>query len=267
MFASRSVGRLGSLAAVCAVACTRVAQPTFAASSYGPCDAVGDGLRGEIWKRKHDNLNILELEDNEIVTRLMTVLRNKDTPTEEFRAVADRVLAYVMEAVVAGLDDEEVTVQTDSGVEYTGPVTELGEVAAVGIKSGCAAAEAALRATIPAVSVYSANFTKSADGQKEVADTDLPKHLKGVNTVVLLAPVLPSAQAVSAMMEELASRGVPAEKVVIACLTLSPEAAEELTKRGLNVVSASIEAGRGPSGNLLPGLGHFATRYGGAERA
>jgi len=47
-------------------------------SVYENCDAIGDGLKAEFWKRFHSNVDILSMED-ESVQLMITHLRNKET--------------------------------------------------------------------------------------------------------------------------------------------------------------------------------------------
>jgi hypothetical protein len=49
--------------------------------TYENCDAIGDGLKAEFWKRFHANVDILSMED-ESVQLMITHLRNGQTSSE-----------------------------------------------------------------------------------------------------------------------------------------------------------------------------------------
>lgn len=46
------------------------------------CDAIGDGLKAEFWKRFHSNVEILSMED-ESVQLMITHLRSRETSREQ----------------------------------------------------------------------------------------------------------------------------------------------------------------------------------------
>ncbi len=51
---------------------------------YENCDAIGDGLKAEFWKRFHSNIDILSMED-ESVQLMITHLRDGKTSRENFQ--------------------------------------------------------------------------------------------------------------------------------------------------------------------------------------
>jgi hypothetical protein len=55
--------------------------------AYSSCQTIGDGFGAAVWARRHENICILEPE-NEQVGRLLTALRNKDTPSKSRGALA-----------------------------------------------------------------------------------------------------------------------------------------------------------------------------------
>lgn len=58
-------------------ACARLSKDAV----YEPGQAVGEGLRGELWKARHENVDILELQEEggENIKRLLTIVRSNES--------------------------------------------------------------------------------------------------------------------------------------------------------------------------------------------
>jgi len=106
---------------------------------------------------------------------------------------------------------------------------------------------------------------------KAVADAaSVPSDAGSRDLVLVLEPVMATHHRCENLLEALTQRGVSPENILVVALTMAPDVADRLaTIEGgkVNVVSATIEAGRDDRGFLKPGLGQFSRRYDGDATA
>jgi len=81
--------------------------------------------------------------------------------------------------------------------------------------------------------------------------------------VFLLNPVLCSGRKTWRALNILESRGVDPAKIIIISLVSSPEAIRRILTKypQTNMISAAVDRGLNASGEVVPGVGHFADRY------
>jgi len=81
--------------------------------------------------------------------------------------------------------------------------------------------------------------------------------------VLLLEPLSGRGQTLRRALEFLVAQGVPADRIHVLGITMSPEVADMLQSfKGVQVVTATIETGRDEeTGFLNPGMGQFDARY------
>jgi uracil phosphoribosyltransferase len=100
---------------------------------------------------------------------------------------------------------------------------------------------------------------------KAVVDASaIPADIAERDLVLVLEPVMASADRCRNLIATLEQRGVRLEAILVLAITMSPTVAAELASlRGgtFQVVSATIEAGVDSRGFLQPGFGEFHKRY------
>lgn len=83
----RAIARAGARAAaaaaggIFAAAGMSACQGASEKRSFEACEAIGDGFRAAVWAKRHENITVLE-PDNDQVGRLLTALRDKRTAGE-----------------------------------------------------------------------------------------------------------------------------------------------------------------------------------------
>ena len=83
-------------------------------------DIRGTGYRQELWKAKHPNVLVLDLELASIAI-LLTKIRDTKTESDEYLNVTRRILRAMIEQALTELPlDEEIVVQSPLGVKSVG---------------------------------------------------------------------------------------------------------------------------------------------------
>ncbi|KAA0160890.1 hypothetical protein FNF27_08212 [Cafeteria roenbergensis] len=266
----RAIARTGARAAAAAAAAGLSVAGGLAACqgasekrSFEACEAIGDGFRAAVWAKRHENITVLEPENDQI-GRLLTALRDRRTTGADFRQIADRLMSLLFELALASVDTDEVTVTTPEGYGYTGTMPFLSRsVVAVVSKDDASILAEALRRTMGDVEVCKVTCD---DTSKAVTDSSsLPADLSERDLVLVLVPVMNDHHRCEHLVEALTQRGVDAGSIVVVALTMSPDVADKLSKiegGAIGVVSATIDSGVDHRGFLMPGLGVFHERYG-----
>lgn len=106
---------------ICAglVSSAAVTVPFCDDTVYESCQAIGDGLRAEIWKARHSNIEVLEPE-SEPIQLLITKIRNAETSGADFKFYVDRLLALLVEIALGSIDSDEAEFVSPHGYKYQG---------------------------------------------------------------------------------------------------------------------------------------------------
>ncbi|CAE7390483.1 trm11, partial [Symbiodinium sp. KB8] len=109
--------------------------------SFEACEAIGDGFRAAVWAKRHENITVLEPENDQIGEEAL--LRGESRSScgrpelrspcprlrvragADFRQIADRLMSLLFELALASVDTDEVTVTTPEGYGYTGTMPFL----------------------------------------------------------------------------------------------------------------------------------------------
>lgn len=82
--------------------------------------ALGEGLRKEVWCAKHQNVEVLDV-DNDVVQMLLTTIRDAESNGSEFVNSCDRLFGLMFNEVSCNLEVDDEVITTPSGAQFEGP--------------------------------------------------------------------------------------------------------------------------------------------------
>ncbi|KDO28135.1 hypothetical protein SPRG_20295 [Saprolegnia parasitica CBS 223.65] len=229
---------------------------------YESGEVLGRGVKLELWKANHKNVEVLDLESETIQTG-MTHLRDYASSGAKFMHCADKLIRNVLEAALTQLpNDEDAVVTTPlgykaKGVDYEDNVKVCG-IALCDDKLCTERLEHLLASTLPFDSTIGA--IKLQDNA--VATSSLPDDIEE-SFVVLLHPDFASFEKMQPVIKLLLKKGVEPDHIQVVSLVTCPAAADQFCKvfPDVNLVTASYDAASDSQGRIVPGIGNFEARY------
>jgi uracil phosphoribosyltransferase len=212
---------------------------------FEPGQAIGEGLKSEIWKKKHQNVTVLELEEGSPVLPLLSHLRKGDTPPSTYSMYADRLMRALLEVAFMNLPlDEEAIFETGTGSQMQAPQLEDGVVIGVimlnsdGGNSKHSVWKTAVRDTFPEALQGWISVTNISHLDK----CEIPKNLEEAS-ILLLSGEVGEAEPVLAALEALSDAGIEAENVSLVCPVISLEACNALTKEAsdMQIIAGAVD--------------------------
>lgn len=197
--------------------------------------------------------------DHPLVQHKLTLMRNKDTSTAQFRRLLREISTLLCYEVTRDLSLETVRIETPveamDGVRLAGKKLVLAPIlrAGVGLLDGMLDLIPAAR--VAHIGLYRDPETLVAVEYYFKAPEDIAERM-----VIVIDPMLATANTAVAAMERLKERGVTDLRFV--CLVASPEGIERLKAYhpDVPVWTASIDKGLNDHGYIVPGLGDAGDR-------
>jgi uracil phosphoribosyltransferase len=193
-----------------------------------------------------------------LVEDVLAVLRDRRTPSVEFRRLAHRASLLVAAEATRDLDLSETAVETP--LETTAVRTLAGRVVAVPVlRAGIGMLDAFLELVPSAAVGY---FGLERDERTAVARRyyeKVPKDLAGA-VVYLLDPMLATGGSAAMAIEGL--RDLGAKRVRLLCIVAAPEGVAHLeaTVPDAEIYTAALDRQLNDRKFILPGLGDFGDR-------
>jgi len=205
-------------------------------------------------------------QDNVQLKVMSTILRNKDTPRQDFIFTADRVSRLLIESAMEFLPFTENPVVTPTEATYQG-LKFPEKLCSISImRSGDSMTKAVLSVirNIKLGSVLIQTSEGSIDGPR-LFFCQFPPDLKG-HKILLLDPTLGSGNTCLMAIRILLDHGIPEEDIIFVTILCSTPGLHTVTQRHpkLRVVCAFVDEGL-KDGIIIPGLGNFGNRYFGTE--
>jgi uracil phosphoribosyltransferase len=197
--------------------------------------------------------------DHPLVQHKLTLMRNKDTSTAQFRRLLREISTLLCYEVTRDLSLETVRIETPveamDGVRLAGKKLVLAPIlrAGVGLLDGMLDLIPAAR--VAHIGLYRDPETLVAVEYYFKAPDDIAERM-----VIVIDPMLATANTAVAAMERLKERGVTDLRFV--CLVASPEGIERLKAYhpDVPVWTAAIDKGLNDHGYIVPGLGDAGDR-------
>jgi uracil phosphoribosyltransferase len=209
----------------------------------------------------------VHVADHPLITHKLTVLRDRRTPSPQFRSLVAELITLLSYEATRGVRVEPITVQTPvapyTGLAISKPVPLVVPIlrAGLGMLDG-------MMAVLPNAEV---GFLGMARDETTLQPTTyaerLPEDLSGRQCFVL-DPMLATGGSLGAALEFLFKRG--ASDVTAICILAAPEGLERLEKetegRDVRLVLGALDERLDENGYIVPGLGDAGDRlYGLAE--
>ncbi len=196
--------------------------------------------------------------DNPLVRAELTVLRNKDTDTKNFRASLERIAYSLAIAASENFELEEIEVETP--LEKTAGYYIAKEIVLIPVlRAGLSLVHAFLQ-LMPDAKVGHVGLQRD---EKTLEPVDYyfkaPKNLAKAKTLVL-DPMLATGGSASAAISSLKKKG--ARDIIFVSLIAAPEGVERLRKEhpDVKIYTAALDRKLNDIGYILPGLGDAGDR-------
>jgi uracil phosphoribosyltransferase len=198
------------------------------------------------------------LIDHPIVKRDVTILRDKKTDAENFRAALQRVSNIL--AVELSKEFRLTKTEVETPLEKTEGAKLTHDVILVPVlRAGLGMVNGFLQ-IIPEAKVGHIGLQRDEETLKPIEYYyKVPKNLETAE-VVMLDPMLATGGSASEALKYLKKRG--ASKLVFACLVASPEGIEKLESEhpDIKIFAAALDRELNDKGYILPGLGDAGDR-------
>jgi uracil phosphoribosyltransferase len=198
------------------------------------------------------------LIDHPIIKRDVTILRDKDTDSENFRAVLQRVSNIL--AVELSKEFSLTQTEIETPLEKTKGSKLSSDVILVPVlRAGLGMVNGFLQ-IIPEAKVGHIGLQRDEETLKPVEYYyKVPKNLESAE-VVILDPMLATGGSASEALKYLKKRG--ASKMAFACIVAAPEGIEKINSEhpDVKIFAAAIDRELNSKGYIVPGLGDAGDR-------
>lgn len=198
------------------------------------------------------------LIEHPIIKRDVTILRDKDTDSEIFRAALQRVSNIL--AVELSKEFKLTEIEVDTPLEKSSGAKLANDVILVPVlRAGLGMVNGFLQ-IIPEAKVGHIGLQRNEETLKPVEYYyKVPKNLESAE-VVLLDPMLATGGSASEALKYLKKRG--AKKLAFACLVAAPAGVEKINSEhpDVKIFTAALDRELNSKGYILPGLGDAGDR-------
>lgn len=198
-----------------------------------------------------------------LIDHKLTIMRDKDTGTKEFRQNLDEIAMLMAYEVTKGLPLKNIEIVTPicpmTGKELVRPIILVPILrAGLGLVDG-------FKAVIPTAKVGHIGMARNESTlQPEEYYAKFPSCLDQAD-VIVVDPMLATGGSASAALNNIKKRG--AKYIKLACLVAAPEgiAAIEKDHPDVDLVVAALDEKLNEKGYIVPGLGDAGDRLFGTE--
>lgn len=203
----------------------------------------------------------VHVADHPLVTHKLTVLRDKNTPSPTFRALAEELVTLLAYEATRNVRTEVVTVQTPVAPAQGLAISDPRPLVVPILRAGLGMLEGMVK-LVPTAEVGFLGMVRNEETlQPDIYAERLPDDLSN-RQCFILDPMLATGGSLIAAIEYLFDRG--AVDVTAVCLIGSPEgiaAVEKATEgRDVTVVLGALDERLNEVGYIVPGLGDAGDR-------
>lgn len=202
--------------------------------------------------------NVIEVR-HPLIDHSLTVIRRKETTTEEFRRHAGIVSKILLVEVMNGLATEKVHIETPLAPMMGKKLKD--EVVVVPVLRAGLAMLFAIQDFLPSVSVGFIGLERDEKtAQAREYYRKLPK-LYATHRVLVIDPMLATGGSFDDTVTLLKEKG--AKQIIIVCIVSAPEGIERMQKNhsDVKIFTAAIDDHLDDRKFIVPGLGDFGDRY------
>ncbi|PWN92359.1 PRTase-like protein [Acaromyces ingoldii] len=206
--------------------------------------------------------NAARLPQTKQLDALLTIIRDESTSRSDFIFYSDRIIRLLVEEGLNHLPTLEKTVNTPTGLPYTG-VSFQGRICGVSILRAGEAMESGLRECCRSVRIGKILIQRDEEtSQPKLFYAKLPEDIAD-RWVLLLDPMLATGGSALQAIEVLIKHGVSPQRILFLNLVASPEGLDNVWRKfpDVRVISAWVDEGLDERNYIVPGLGDFGNRY------
>ena len=204
---------------------------------------------------RFNNFNLI---DHPLVKRDITVLRDKETEPEHFRAAVERISNIL--AVEMSKDFHISTTKVETPLEQTDGFELTQEVVLVPVLRAGLGMVSGFLSIIPDAKVGHIGLQRDEETLQPVEYYyKTPKEINN-STVILVDPMLATGGSASEALRYLKTRG--AKNIMFACLVAAPQGISkiETDHPEIKIFGAALDRELNEKGYILPGLGDAGDR-------
>ncbi|XP_063236971.1 uridine-cytidine kinase-like 1 [Bacillus rossius redtenbacheri] len=198
---------------------------------------------------------------------LHTLIRNRDTPRDEFIFYSKRLIRLVIEYALSLLPFQEVVVDTPQSVPYSGRRCAWHKVCGVSILRAGETMEQAVHDVCKDIRIGKILIqTNSLTGEPELYYLKLPKDIKDYKVILMDATVATGAAAMMAI-RVLLDFDVREENILLVSLLMGEPGVHTIAYAfpGVRIVTTAVDPEINEKFHVIPGIGNFGDRYFGTE--
>jgi uracil phosphoribosyltransferase len=203
----------------------------------------------------------VHVADHPLITHKLTVLRDKNTPSPTFRALAEELMTLLAYEATRSVRTEVVTIQTPVAQTQGLAISDPKPLVVPILRAGLGLLEGMVK-LVPTAEVGFLGMVRNEETlQPDIYAERLPDDLSNRQCFVL-DPMLATGGSLIAAIEYLFQRG--AVDVTAVCLLGAPEglaAVEKATEgRDVTIVLGALDERLNEHGYIVPGLGDAGDR-------
>lgn len=209
-----------------------------------------------------------QLEQTKQIRFMHTILRNRDTPRDEFIFYSNRLIRILIEHALSLLPFEDVSVQTTQGQIYEGKRHANARVCGVSILRAGECLEPALcevykDAVIGKILIQ----TNDQTGEPELHYLRLPSDIKNC-IVLLMDATLATGAAAMMAIRVLLDHSVPEQNIFLISLLMAEQGVHNVAYAfpKVRIVTTAVDPELSENCYIIPGIGNFGDRYFGTEK-
>jgi len=206
---------------------------------------------------QHDLRNFVII-DNPLIKRDVTLLRDKNTQPEQFRAVVKRISSVLAVEIAKDFELEEIEV--DTPLETTAGFELKQQVVLVPVLRAGLGMVAGFLELMPYARVGHIGLQRDEETLLPIEYYyKTPRNIENAE-VILLDPMLATGGSGSEAIKFLKKRGT--KNIVFACLVAAPEGVQKILAEhpDVRIYGAALDRELNSKGYILPGLGDAGDR-------
>ncbi|PFH34203.1 putative uracil phosphoribosyltransferase FUR1 [Besnoitia besnoiti] len=241
---------------------SRAPVPAFERQLTSPCIVRCIACLGRLFPVFPRFPNVVLMKQTAQLRAMMTIIRDKETPKEEFVFYADRLIRLLIEEALNELPFEKKEIFTPLGAKYQG-VSFSSKICGVSIVRAGESMESSLRAVCRGCRIGKILIQRNEDNAlPELFYEKLPADISD-RWVMLLDPMCATAGTACKAIDVLLKHGVKEERIIFVNILAAPQGIERIFNEHPHVcmVTAAVDTSLNQKHYIVPGIGDFGDRY------
>ncbi len=205
-----------------------------------------------------------EVLDHPLIQHKLTIIRNKDCGTREFREVVNEIAELMVYEVCRDMPLEDIEVETPVATAVEKRLAGKKVVVVPILRAGLGMVDGVLE-LLPAAKVGHIGMYRDEETlQPHEYFVKMPDHLDK-REMIIVDPMLATGGSAIAAVDALKKRG--AKSIRFVCLVAAPEGVKALRKAhpDIDVYAAALDDHLNENGYIVPGLGDAGDRLFGTK--